>query len=241
MKMLTTILLGALLLQALPSLAQFSMTVKAGASLTNASLDKDMSQITGKLSYHSKGGFMAGIAVGMPLGGERFSLQPELLFHQKGYVSNYSSSGESSKYSITLNYLDLPVMARVHFGSVRLSAGPYFALGISGKYKGSNTYGGQTQERKGDVKFDKEPSGYIGSDIYYNAFDFGLAAGAGVNIRSIVIDLRFGLGLLDIKYRNFTENPVMNRSLQLTIGVPIFGRRWECGWQRDGFSDLRAL
>ena len=77
---------------------------------------------------------------------------------------------------------------------------------------------------EGKVKFGEEPHNYAGSNYYVNPFDFGLQFGAGVKVKVVVIDLRFGLGLTDlIDKRDLSTN--VNRSLQLTAGFPIDGRK----------------
>jgi hypothetical protein len=225
MKKIAVIFLMCLTL-ATTSYAQVGFKLKAGASLTNVSFNEDINdQFPGNFTYGSKVGFVIGMAAEIPLGSDKFTLQPELLFHQKGYTSKYSDTETSANYTTTLNYLDIPVMARVKFGNFTLGAGPYFAFGVGGNYKGTDTYAGHTQENEGKVKFGKQPTGYSGRNAYVNAFDFGFAAGAGIKISAIEIDLRFGLGLLDIIDKNDLDTRTLNRSLQLTVGLPIVAKK----------------
>jgi len=180
----------------------------------------------GDFDYGQKAGAIVGLATNISLGGDRFSLPPELLFHQKGYTSKYESSEVSSSYTTTLNYLEAPVLARVNFGKFYAGAGTYFGLGVSGKYKGSNTLQGlPTVQHEGKVKFGKEPDNYSGSNEYINAFDFGVQIGAGVKVSVITIDLRYGLGLNDIQEKRDLNTQTCNRSLQLTVGLPIIGKK----------------
>ena len=120
-------------------------------------------------------------------------------------------------------------MARVNFGKFYAATGTYFGLGVGGKYEGSDTYLGNTVQREGKVKFGKEPDNYNGSSEFMNALDFGIQIGADAKVSVIVIDLRFGLGLTNIDeegdFGTHTRNQQRNRSLQLTVGLPIIGKR----------------
>ena len=207
------------------SYAQVGFKLKAGVSLTNVSFNEDINdQYPGSFTYGSKAGFVIGLATEIPLDSDRFTLQSELLFHQKGFTTRYSDTETSSSYTTTLNYLDIPVMARIKLGHFTLGAGPYFAFGVGGKYKGTDSYLGYTHENEGKVKFGKQPTGYSGSKQYVNAFDFGFVAAAGVKISAIEIDLRYGLGLIDIS-DNDLDTQTLNRSLQLTVGLPIVPKK----------------
>lgn len=207
--------------------AQVAFMPKAGASLTSVSFNDDINdQFVGDFDYGSKAGLIIGIAAEIPLGGDMFSLQPELLFHQKGYTSKYAESEMSDSYTTTLNYLEIPVLARVSFGKFYAATGTYIGFGVGGKYKGSNTYLGHTEQHEGKVKFGGEPDNYAGSNAYVNALDLGIQIGAGVKVSVIVIDLRFGLGLTDLIDKRDLNTQTLNRSLQLTVGIPVRNVEW---------------
>ena len=206
--------------------AQVTFTFKGGVSWTNVSFDENINdQYSGDFDYEPKAGAIVGIASNIPLGGDRFSLQPEVLFHQKGYTSTYEDSELSDSYKTTLNYLEVPVMARVNFGKFYAAAGTYVGFGIGGKYAGSSSYLGYTTQHEGKVKFGKEPDNYAGSDVYVKTPDFGIQIGAGVKVSVFTIDLRYGLGLTDINEKRDLNTQTCNRSLQLTVGVPIQGKK----------------
>jgi hypothetical protein len=208
--------------------AQVKFLAKAGVSWSSVSFNKDINeQFVGDFDYGPKAGFIFGIATEIPLGGDKFSLQPELLFHQKGYTSKYIDSESSSSFTHTLNYLELPVLARVNFGKFYATTGTYVGFGVGGNYKGSitSTSIGFTTEWEGDVKFGAEPDNYAGSNQYINAVDFGVQFGAGMNVGLVVIDLRFGLGLTDIVDKGDLSTQTLNRSLQLTAGFPLVAKK----------------
>ena len=206
--------------------SQVKFLPKIGVSWSSVSFDENINeQFVGDFDYGTKAGVVIGIATEIPLGGDVFSLQPELLFHQKGYTSEYMESEISESYTITMNYLELPVLAKVNFGNFYAATGTYFGFGVGGKYKGSNTYMGHTVHHEGKVKFGEEPDNYAGSNQYVNPFDFGLQFGAGVKVRVVVIDLRFGLGLTDLIDKRDLNTKTINKSLQLTAGFPLGGRK----------------
>ena len=205
--------------------SQVTYVLKAGVSWSSITFNEDVNeQFPGEFDYGYKPGFMIGVALEIPVV-PRFTIQPELLFLQKGYKSSYADSEISSSYKTTLNYIEVPAMARLNFGKFYMAAGPSIAFGVGGNYKGTNNYMGLTNEMEGKVKFGEQPDGYNGSKQYINAVDMGLQFGTGVSLKAIVVDLRFGLGLTDI----FNEQDVIsnsrNRSIQLTVGLPMRSKK----------------
>ncbi len=98
-----------------------------------------------------------------------FAIQPELLFSMQG-----AKSGDTS---INLNYLNIPVMAKVTVGEgFSLQAGPQ--LGVLLTATGSN--GGVDVDLKSSLK----------------TIDFGLNLGAGYDVNeNIMIDARYNFGM----------------------------------------------
>ena len=208
--------------------AQVNVLAKAGVSWSSVSFNEDINdQFVGDFDYGPKAGFIAGLATEIPLGGDKFSLQPELLFHQKGYTAKYADSESSSSFTHTLNYLEVPVLFRANFGKFYATTGTYVGFGVGGNYKGSITATsiGFTTDWEGKVKFGPEPDNYTGSNQYVNAVDFGVQLGAGMNVGLVVIDLRFGLGLTDIIDKRDLNTNTLNRSLQLTVGYPLVSKK----------------
>jgi hypothetical protein len=95
-------------------------------------------------------------------------MQPELLFIQKG--EQYQAGGVVTKAK--LNYLELPVLAKISFGSESVkgyvNAGPSLTLGLTGK----QTVEGGPNAGETDIRFgDRAGEGRRYLD---NRFDFGL-------------------------------------------------------------------
>jgi hypothetical protein len=201
--LLTTLLLGAASAQ-----AQVSVMPKAGVTLSRIHYDNDPAGQEYQL------GVVGGLAVPIALGESRFSVQPELLFVQKG--ERYETGGRESK--TTLNYLEVPVLAKYTFGSdvfqAFLNAGPSLGVGLTGKAKTEGAGG----DREVDVRFgDAKGDGRIYRD---NRLDFGVQFGGGVGLGlgtgQLQAEARYGLGLTDVD-----DNKSTNRTWAFTLGYLI--------------------
>jgi len=205
-------------------------------SSTNAS-PKDEFGTENELS--SGTGFAIGIGYNYQLGAigkGMFSVQPELSFIQKGFKA--TTKGEmnigEAYYNYTadqhykINYLELPVMAKIEFGSptARFSflAGPSIGFGLGGKLKGTLTlddgYDTFKDDIDADIKFGDAPENQEEvEDVYFdNRLDFGLQVGAGVTLyNKVAIEVRYGLGFTNLS----DDEDTANRVLQFTVGIPI--------------------
>lgn len=211
--------------------AQLSIIPKAGYTHYSVKFDSDYSD-----NIKFKGGFLVGAGANIPIS-DLFSIQPELLFIQKGWREEYSQdfgAGESyfDKELFTLNYIEIPVMFKFTFGSSTkffVNGGPYFAFGLGGKnkFEYSQTYQGVTTSVDGEkkIKFGERPSNGQGDEMYIdNGLDIGGQAGGGVLIANrIVVEFRYSYGLTNL----FDEDPdggdntSKNYGFQLMVAVPL--------------------
>ncbi len=158
---------------------------------------------------------------------DRFSVQPEINFIQKGHISEDIAYPDGYEYVLKsefrYNYLEVPVLAKVKFGGVSkfyVTAGPSIAMGLGGKYKLSSSFGGlPEQDIESKIRFSDKPDDYDGYDVYAdNRLDVGLQAGVGgLLFGKITLDLRYTHGFTDV-YDNYTSK---NRVLQFSVGVPL--------------------
>ncbi|MES2812077.1 MAG: porin family protein [Bacteroidota bacterium] len=149
--------------------------VKAGLNYANFSgSDLQTDAIT---SYH------AGLSAQIKLG-EKFSLQPEIMYSTQG--ASYDNLSEEVKAK--LGYVSIPLLARIHMGKVvSLDLGPQFSYLLSK-----------------DVDFD--------SDI--NEFDFAATGGLTIDLtKSLFIQGRYVLGLTEISKNADVKNSVGQLSL----------------------------
>ncbi len=146
--------------------------------------------------------------------------QPELLFIQKG--ENYDARGVETK--ATLNYLEVPVLAKVSFGSQVIkgyvNAGPSLALGLTGNQK---VEGGEEPGETG-IRFGNPAND--GRRYLDSRFDFGLQFGGGVGVGlgpgSLLADVRYGLGLTDLS--DATKSKNRNFAFTLGYAIPLSGK-----------------
>jgi outer membrane protein with beta-barrel domain len=149
--------------------------VKGGVNFANLRFDD-----AEDTSFDDRIGLAAGGYVTIPLAG-RLSVQPEVLFSQKG--AKFDELGARGR--LELDYLDVPVLMRYSFGRWRgfhVFGGP--SIGLKLKARAVAEFAGEEDETD------------IGDDV--ETIDFGVAAGAGIEIGRFTIDGRYVLGLSNV-------------------------------------------
>ncbi|GAB2774480.1 hypothetical protein GCM10027275_16900 [Rhabdobacter roseus] len=133
-----------------------------------------------------------------------FGFTGQLLYTQMGaHINNKTNQ-------VNLNYLQVPLFATFYFGRLGSSLRPKIFLGptanflLNAKDKDGNNINGDSNNRN------------------YRTFDLGLAAGAGLNYQMqnkiwLNLDVRYGLGLLDITRTDATT--IMNNNWGINLGV----------------------
>lgn len=105
--------------------------LRGGLNLASIVKDDDAPDFSSKM----KPGLQAGIYLQLPIS-SAFSVQPEVLFSQKGYNASGSFLGADYKYGVTTNYIDVPLLAKFtpnkNFGIV---VGPQFSFLTNTNYK----------------------------------------------------------------------------------------------------------
>jgi Outer membrane protein beta-barrel domain len=208
------------------ALATYSQTVipRAGLAVSTAKFES----LSPDQEVSSRSGFSFGLGLGFPLT-ERLDLLVEFDYISKRYdvySNEQSAGGRSFRNSLYKhNYLEVPVMAKKYFGNrviqYYLNAGGYMGLGMGGKVTSEyGTYGrggGITYRSDLVIKYGDPPKRGTSGDLYYDhRADFGIIGGLGiVFFRVIAIDVRYGLGLVDV------NNGHKNRTLQLALAVPF--------------------
>lgn len=219
---------GGLLLSPLAH-AQFGLRV--GGTLTHFTTknpDPTISQ-TGATA-DSKLGYQAGAFYQVKLN-TRFSVVPEVQFsHERADLHAFRSSvddaGYRGDYQLRLNYINLPILARIKFGSAYLEAGPQVSLLVGGSEKGTDEYRGL-----GGV-------GYRAIDRSiadnYRRFDIGLCAGMGVDLPAgFGVNVRVLQGLVSsartpdrdpaVFYYNY-QGRMLHQTLQASLTYQLAAR-----------------
>jgi hypothetical protein len=173
-------------------------------------------------------GFHIGGTVEFPMGNV-FSIEPGLLFSTKGYIDEYKEDIHQVgvieyKNKTNLYYLDVPVYAKASFDvgdNVKLygALGPYLGVGLWGKMKSETILNGKKETFNDDVKW-----GTDAENDHFKRVDFGLNAGAGVEFYSVLFEVSYGYGLLNIC--PYTDNgfKTNNRVLGISAGYKFGGK-----------------
>jgi hypothetical protein len=224
------LLTGSLLLLATTCKAQgtFSIGPQVGFNLSNAQYwDDDV--------YHTRArtGFEAGVLGSLHLG--HISLQPALLFSQKGYHLTSGndpnlSTGQNDDH-IRLNYLTLPakvvITPRQDGQGFQFLTGVYLSMLVGGHYERNYTFNSVTTLTEGRVIPNQSPLTY--EEYSSQRMDYGLLAGLGYRYKRVQLQVNYswGLGVLAVDYtyrgQKFNNPNYTNRALQASLAylVPL--------------------
>ena len=145
--------------------------------------------------------FQAGITHG-------FSLVSELYFMRKGGKLKANSPLSANESTLRLNTIELPVLARFHFGKFYMNAGPSIAYTLSGYRK--------IDDQSTKLSFNNSIEGF-------KRFEAGIQMGGGfefpVRQRRISLDIRYNYGLTNISY----DKEIYNRAVMISVH---FSKPW---------------
>ena len=164
-------------------------------------------------------GFYIGALLELPLG-DVISLQPEVIYSRQGAAwekdYNVPILGKGNlKNDLRLDYLNIPVMAKVNLGPLFLQGGVQFGFLVSKPEIGNYI----ANVRIGSL-LDKDS---------YNSFDFGVGAGLGFNLnRRLFVEARYTHSLTNIFDPNdnlFKTSLISNdnnfKNVVLSIGLGV--------------------
>ncbi len=225
------ILLSSLSLLLVISLHAQKFGFKAGLNLSGVNSSTELqSYQTGELLPGLNGGIVFEFAPVKVLG-----IRAEALFSQKGYSvnSNVTLDGTDAviNTSLTMNYLEIPLLLRIKTGPLYFTAGPYFAYAVSGKDIASITIDGEKLAEELYSNYGQIPSNDVfksgefnGDNITYSRTDAGLNFGIGIKLFKFFAEARYGVGLANIESYDgipsdeFTKNYTISISAGILIG-----------------------
>lgn len=208
------ILLGLFFIIGIPAFAQigelrnnWSIGVNAGAGMTNVSFVPKVKQLT---SFAPTGGITVRY-----ISEKYFAMicgtQIEVNFSQRGWKEDLEEL--EGAYSRTMNYVELPFLVHLAFGRDRgpqffINLGPQIGLLLNEKEKIT----GDLPKREQHGKFAEKK------------FDYGIAGGAGLEIKSrkagnFLIEGRYYFGLAD--FYNSRKADYFQRSAHTVISARI--------------------
>lgn len=200
------------------AMAQLSIGPRAAVNFSNVAFDSDQ-----EVNSENLLGFAFGAAAEIGIS-ERFAIQPEVLFSQSGFIlkDEFELSGELIDLDVRYNYLQIPLLAKLKFGSdaavFNVFAGPHVGFGL-----GNITFGTE-------VMGEKETETQSWEDTGYTKFDFGVTGGVGVSFPvgpgKLGIDLRYQLGLSNLSDEDDDDEKASNRNFQAGVSylIPIGGK-----------------
>jgi hypothetical protein len=187
----------------LPATSTAQFGIKAGVNFSYISGNEDM--VSNK---SSKVGFQGGLMFKIALKDDWLSVQPELIYIRKGGIFYM----DQLKFDVRVDYVELPVLGVINFlgGNLNIYLGPQFSLLTKVEY----------------VIFEENGAGsdFKDTDLsHYETFDIGLAAGIGVELETVIIELRSSIGFLavekDLNYNGQQYYPSSkNFNVQFLVG-----------------------
>jgi hypothetical protein len=199
------------------------VSIKGGvnlASIAEEAVEESFAEQSGK----SVVGFQAGLTFDLATE-SAFSLQPEILYIQKGGIVRYGFNDNNKVESrYYYNYVEVPLLAKVKLykaernAGVYLIAGPYAGLAVSGKVKSTVTILGFSTTSEEKLSFNNDDP-----DDRNRRLDWGFSFGGGLKFGQAYLDLRYNLGinnLLDQDADNQNDNKPYrrNRGIGLALG-----------------------
>ncbi|HYH14707.1 MAG TPA: outer membrane beta-barrel protein [Flavisolibacter sp.] len=231
MKMRSVYVGAALLLSSfLSASAQSGGQLRAGVNLANVSVTKDGHVDDAKMLTSFQVGFIGDF----PLAGNLLSLQPGILFSGKGSKTE-AGNAEGTYYSkATSNpfYIEVPVslVAKLPLGGGSrffVGGGAYGAIGVAGKTKIETKLGPTFQKYEESINFSNDDPSTLeyeegaGFGIL-KRFDYGLNGTAGIEGKSVVLGINYGLGLAKLQSGSANEdNNNKHRVLSITLGFKL--------------------
>lgn len=171
-------------------------------------------------------GYCFGVALNL-FPGKIISVQPELLFHQKGYkmfdpdlINDALFNYVDLCLPVTMTFGRKPSDGKAPFASFFIKAGPFIARAVGGKLVNRDPYG---QVNRLKVKYG--PSDDSSNDpIHYvdHKLNLGVNLSAGITIlKMFVFEVRAGKSLTNVYNDKDAGMKTRFNTLQFMVGVPL--------------------
>ncbi|MCC3155607.1 PorT family protein [Hymenobacter sp. 15J16-1T3B] len=155
--------------------AQVRLGFRAGGNYANLA-----GNLKNENTYNNKLGFLGGVILNADVSGDGFfSVQPELLYSQKGFENKpteYSrplllggTRTEKREGKVNYNYLDVPVLARINADGFVFEAGPQYSYLLNARDETRTTVTVNGESRTSEASNQKDVSGLRRSELGYVA------------------------------------------------------------------------
>ncbi len=227
-KKIVSFCVAALLLAVINVNAQSSGQLRVGLNLANVSVTDNGRVNDANMLTSFQVGFVGDAHLASIV-----YLQSGLLFTGKGAKTQSGSSSSANYYKATTNpyYLELPVnlLLKAPLGGDNkffIGAGPYLAMGIAGKNKVEGKVANIAFSRERSIEFSNDDPTTINNQEgagfgIMRRFDYGLNGTAGIEGKSLVLGVNYGLGLAKLQSRGNSsqDNDNKHRVLSVTLGL----------------------
>ncbi|HEY5371836.1 MAG TPA: porin family protein [Hanamia sp.] len=159
------------------------------------------------------------------------SFETGLLLEGKGSKVRINISEEDS-YTASFSpfYLEVPANLVYQFTFPKkmklfIDVGPYIAMGIFGQTKSTGNIGGVDFSNTSNIDFSNTNTN--GDDIAYsnaNRLDYGINVGAGLDFRTVLIKVDYGMGLAQVNVNQIDQASNDNnkyRIFSISLGIPF--------------------
>jgi hypothetical protein len=188
---LKSVLMTCLLLAAIQSYSQVKVGIKLGGNLGRMYFDIDR-DYGGEFEIKSKMGFHAGLVGDIPILEEKLSVQPSVLYSNKGYSYDLEELIEDmlddegviadiddveGYIRMNYNYIEVPINLVYKYKGLELGAGPYIAFGLWGKMRNDFSFEINDEEVESEDVFEEEKYdidavwGVVDDDRFEDFFD----------------------------------------------------------------------
>ena len=167
-------------------------------------------------------GFQIGLIYEIAIN-DQISIQPELLYLQKGYKIKFEFMDSfSSEQEVTINYLELPILAKMKFGDTEslnffAIVGPSFGYALSGDGKFTEITNGETTTDTEEIEFSENDE--------FERLDVSAAIGGGmsipINLFNLFFEGRYLLGVSNLNDDEFDQTSINNRGISFVAGIMI--------------------
>jgi hypothetical protein len=203
--------------------------LKGGVNLANVSITNDGDIDDNKMLTSFQVGFTGNLKIA-PF----FYFQPGILFTGKGSKTQSGETTEATYYRATSNpyYIEVPAnfVFKTPTGPIKFfaGAGPYIAVGVSGKNKVDGKFLGTSFSSEKSIEWSnddpatldyEEGSGYG----IMKRFDYGLNGIAGIETKNIVLSANYGYGLAKLQSgsNSSADDKNKHRVLSFTVGIKL--------------------
>jgi hypothetical protein len=211
---ITTIVLAVAFI---PSLAQaqragdMTFGVMAGVQWAKVVQDPEPNEVD--LKY--KAGLLAGAFLGIQVT-PVFSIEPQVLFSQKGVKVEGTGSNANLEGSARIDYIAVPLLGKFWFPMSNSQVTPFVFVGPEVAFKVSCKAEGVILAVTGEEDCDKTDI------IHIKSTDFGGTVGGGVKFRAanqlVILDARYTHGFTNINDSGDNRD-IKNRAFAVTVGL----------------------